>query len=227
LPARPHRNEGAFSPYLKLAAAQSFGVMMKKNGGKLLNTLLAAGMIFVFVLFLFFFSFSGTNAALFLKLFPVAVFLCGLVFLFIFLRLSRTSFKLFTAIFLLMCGFYSAILLDDGIPLAFSQGWPVFLILASLSLFAAGRMEKRRSSFTFDFPSVVLCAIGLLFSFFSFGLSWLPFEKAAVFALPVLTVSACLILIFLLKKRKELLKILPKDLSDDLTRGEEESGDGL
>ena len=61
----------------------------------------------------------------------------------------------------------------------------------------------------------------------NWAVSWLPFEKAAVFALPVLTVSACLILVFLLKKRKELLKILPKDLSDDLTRGEEESGDGL
>lgn len=204
-----------------------FEVMMKKTGGKLLNALLAAGMIFVFVLFLFFFSFSDTNAALFLKLLPVAVFLCGLIFLFIFIRFSRTSFKLFTAILLLTCGFYSAILMDNEIPLGFSQGWPVFLILASLSLFTAGRLEKRRSSFTFDFPSSALFAIGILFSFFSFGLSWIPFEKAAVFAFPVLAVNGCLVLIFLLKKRKELLKILPKEISDDLTSGEEAGGDGL
>ncbi|MGP1368623.1 MAG: hypothetical protein ACTTKX_05130 [Treponema sp.] len=200
---------------------------MKKTGGKLINTLLAAGMLFVFIIFLFSFGFAGSEAAFLLKLFPVIIFMCGLIFLFIFVRFSRTSFKLFTAVLFLTCGFYSALLIDKNIPLDFSKGWPIFLILASLSLFIAGRLEKRRSSFTFDFPSVVLLVIGIVFSLFSLRLSNLPFEKAAAFAFPVLIGAACMILIFLFVKRKEILKILPKEISDDLTSGGEEGGEEL
>ena len=36
-----------------------------------------------------------------------------------------------------------------------------------------------------------------------------------------------MILIFLLIKRKEILKILPKEISDDLTSGGEEGGEEL
>lgn len=203
-----------------------FGVRMKKSSGKLLNVLLAAGMLAVFVAFLFFIGFSD-GAAFFFRAAPVAAVLCGLIFLFIFICVSQTRFKLFMALSLISCGMYAAFMVGRLLPVPMGKGWPLFPALIGISLFIAGRTQRNRSFFACDFPSALLVAAGIVFSLFSFGLIRIPFGKVAAVAGPVIALVACAILSVIVIKRKALLGILPKDISDELKRGDDADGEDL
>ncbi len=211
---------------LKASLRDYFGVRMKKTSGKLLNVLLAAGMLTVFVAFLFFIGFSD-GSDFFFRAAPVAVVLYGLVFLIIFITLSRTRFKLFMSLSLMFCGLYAALIVDRLIPVPMGKGWPLFPALIGISLFIAGRTQQNRSFFACDFPSALLVGAGILFSFFSFGLIRIPFGKAAALAGPVLAIIACAVLSFIVIKRKALLGMLPKEVSEELSRGESADGEDL
>lgn len=47
-----------------------------------------------------------------------------------------------------------------------------------------------------------------------------PFVKLVVLTIPVLLILAILVLVVLLRKRREILKVLPPDINEDITKDE-------
>ncbi len=189
---------------------------MKKPNYKFLNSILAVGMFFIFAGVVMAFAFSGTRSDFLGWIIPAAIFLAGLVDLYLCIAFSRTPFKLFVGLIFSLYGIFSLILVFKLFPADVAQLWPVYMILASISLFSAGRTTGRRFSLAYDFPALVLFVLGIFFLLFSFDVIKISFRRLSLFIWPLFLILSGAFLILLFVRRKSLLEILPEDVSNEL-----------
>lgn len=189
---------------------------MKKNNYKLLNSILAAGMFLIFAGVLMAFAFVGTRPDFAAWIIPVAIFLAGLVDLYMYIAFKRTPFKLFFGLCLSLYGIFSLVLVFSLFSAKIAQLWPLYMLLTSVSLFVAGRTTGKRFTLNYDLPALTLFILGLFFLLFSFDVIKISFGQLALFIWPLLLILAGVFLIVLFLRRKSLLEILPKDVSNEL-----------
>ena len=126
--------------------------------------MLAFGMLLLFVGVLFLVGFAGAGQKLILSTISILLCLAGLSFLYIYVAFSRTAFKLFAGLSLLLNGFF--ILCENKclFPLGFGSLWPVMILLISVALFAASRTKSKKFNINYDFTAISLFVLGIFFS---------------------------------------------------------------
>ncbi len=169
-------------------------------------------MLFLFAGILVLIGFFGKTEGLLWNLLSVAVSLSGLVFIYIYVAFSRTSFKLFMGTMLSANGMFLLANVRRIFPLGFEKLWPVMILIVSAALFAASRTRRNRFNFAYDYTAVFLFAIGIFFLLFSLGIIKHTFSQVMVYLLPMLFIFAGVFLILLFLHRKALLKMIPPEI---------------
>lgn len=189
---------------------------MKNPGTKILNSILALGMLFIFLGVLLTLAFLGSSPDFATWSIPVVIFLAGLVDLYIYIAFSRSSFKLFLGLGLTFFGIFSLLLACKLFPSGLESLWPVYALLTGLALAIAGRTTGKRFTLNYDFPALVLLGLGIVFLLFSFDVIKIPLRSLAVFIYPGILILAGAFLVILFFHRKALLDILPEEVSKEL-----------
>lgn len=183
---------------------------------KFLNTVLAIGMFLVFAGFLIFASFAGKYAPFLFLVLPLIFFISGLIFLYIYMAFSRTPFKLFCGLELTLCGIYSIFIVDKIFLFSMEKGWPVFILITALSLFAAGISSGKRPALYYTFPALFLLFLGIVMLLFSFKVIKISLRQLMLFVGPAIIVLGGIFLILLFLHRKTILDMLPESFSDEI-----------
>lgn len=189
---------------------------MKNTSSKFLNSILALGMFLVFVGFLLVLAFAGTRPNFAAWSLPVVIFVAGLVDLYFYIAFVRQAFKLFLGITLSLYGVFTLFIAFDLFPVGISQLWPVMVLIASISLFIAGRTTGKKFALNYDFPALALFFLGGLFLLFSFDIIKMSFNRLALLLCPIVFIGAGLFLIILFFHRKSILEILPEEVTKEL-----------
>lgn len=189
---------------------------MKKTDSANLNAILAAGMVLIFIGFIFLLCVAGSVPEITSLALPGILFLAGFVNLYIFLAYKKSSFRLFLALTLTLYGIFSALISYSVIKLSLEQIWPIFVLIASVTLFVAGRFSGKKFAISFDFPAIILFVLGIIFLLFSLDVIKKSFSEMAFILLPALLIFAGIFLIILFFQRKSILEILPDELSREL-----------
>nr|MDE5898540.1 hypothetical protein [Treponemataceae bacterium] len=95
----------------------------------------------------------------------------------------------------------------------------IAMVLTGLSLFLTGRIKSRKMVLKYVFPAGMLCALGAIFLFFSFGVVTVPFSQFALLLAPLLLIASGIFLIVLFFQRKSLLELLPDEVSEEFDGG--------
>lgn len=195
---------------------------MKKPSVKILNTILAIGLLFIFVGFLFIVGFSDYAGIFVYSLFPIIICFAGVVFLYIYMGFSKTPFKLFVGLALTLNGIFWLIITRKLITLSSKDLWPVFVIITAASLFIAGRTKCKKFIFSYDLTALILLLLGSEFLLFSLGIIKFSFSQIAVISAPIILILSGIFLVVLFFKRKSILEILPEDVSKELSENNSE-----
>ncbi len=189
---------------------------MKKPESKFLNSILAVGMFFIFIGILLVLAFAGNSPDFAFWSIPVVIFFTGMVFLYSYIAFSKTPFKLFVSLCLSFYGVFSLMLVFQLFLVGVEKLWPVFVLLTSVSLFAAARSTKKIFTINYDLPALLLFVLGSIFLLFSFDVIKIPLGQLALFICPVTLILAGTFLVILFFHRKSLLEILPENMSEEL-----------
>ena len=192
---------------------------MKKPDVKILNLILALGMLLIASGFFMILSYAGTNPGLSFSFIPAVLLLLGMSNIFVYLAVKKQPFRLFAGIDLCLSGAFAFVILFFGLLPKLSELWPVFIIFVALSLFITGRTIGKRFSITYDLMGMIIFFIGCFFLLFSYDVIKISFSQMAVYTLPVLLILAGVFLIVLFRRRKAFLEILPEDISKELKSG--------
>ncbi len=187
---------------------------MKRPSVKVLNTMLAFGMLLLFVGVLFLVGFAGAGQKLILSTISILLCLAGLSFLYIYVAFSRTAFKLFAGLSLLLNGFF--ILCENKclFPLGFGSLWPVMILLISVALFAASRTKSKKFNINYDFTAISLFVLGIFFLLFSLDIIKHSLSQVMMLLLPIIFILSGIFLLVLFVQRKALLDMIPQEISD-------------
>ncbi|MEE1210950.1 MAG: hypothetical protein UHO11_00515 [Treponema sp.] len=194
---------------------------MDKKNVKSLNVGLAVGLGMIFIGFILILCFAGTVPHLSVLILPDFLFLAGFANLFYFLAIKKSSFRLFLALTLTLCGVFASLIAYKVIPLSLKQMWPVFIMITGVCLFISARFRHASFSLSYDFSALMLILIGLLFLLFSLGVVTAPFRTIALFSGPLLLILGGIFLVILFLRRKALLEILPHEISDALNKDDD------
>lgn len=189
---------------------------MKNKEMANLNAILAAGMALIFIGFIFLLFVAGSVPEITAMILPGVLFLAGFVNIYIFLAYKKSSFRLFLALTLTLYGIFSALISYSVIKVPLNQVWPVFMLIASVTLFIAGRFSGKRFAVSYDFPAMMLFVLGIIFLLFSMGIIKKSFNEIAFIILPLFLIVAGIFLVILFMQRKYILEMLPEDLSREL-----------
>lgn len=191
---------------------------MKKLSSKMLNVLLAVAMLAIFMGIFLILGFSGDFAPFALTALPVAIFFFGLVFLYVFMAFSKTSFKLFMGLLFTMTGLLGLLMADNIVCIPFKQTWPSFVVITGLALLAVGCSTGRKHSMNYVGPAVLLIVTGLLLFLFSFKVIKMPLRQFMIFAGPVLLVVGGIVLVVMVLRRKSIIELLPDEVTEKLLK---------
>lgn len=193
---------------------------MKKPNVKILNTILALGMLLIAAGFFFILCCAGTNPGLSVSLVPGVLLLAGMVDLYIYIAFKATPFRLFLGLDLCSFGVLSFILIFFNIPVEISVLWPIYVLLTAISLFVAGRTKGKKFSINYDLSALIMAAFGILFFLFSCDVIKISFSQLTLYAFPVILICGGVCLMLLFVRRKRLLELLPEEMSKELNSGE-------
>lgn len=189
---------------------------MKKISQKYLNTILAVGMFLMFLGILIFLGFFGQNEDVLWSVLSIIMSLVGVIFLYVYIGFSKTSFKLFVGLELFLNGIFLFIEAIKIFPLGLQELWPCMLVLSSISLFVASRAKGKKIHLSYDYTAILLLVLGVFFFLFSLGIIKRTFNDVMVILLPILFILSGIFLVILFLQRKSLLKMMPKNLSSEL-----------
>lgn len=195
---------------------------MKTPDTKGLNTILAFGMLLLFAGVIFLVGFAGAGRALMLAVVSVVLCLAGLVFLYIYVAFSKTPFKLFAGLSLLLNGFFLLLENRSLLPFDLKSSWPVMIILVSIALFAASRTKDKKFKLSYDFTAIALFVIGVFFLLFSLDVIKHSFSQVMMLLLPIIFILSGVFLLVLFVQRKALLEMIPTELSERFMEEENE-----
>lgn len=188
---------------------------------KYLNMILAAGFLLIFTGFILSLCMLGETPDFSSLIVPDLLFLAGFTNLYIFIAFKKSNFRFFLALTLTLYGFFSSLLVYQVVKVPFAQIWPVYILMTSFSLFIAGRRTGKKFAINYDFSSLLLFVIAIIFLLFSFDIIKLPFAQLALMVCPVILILAGVFLVLLFFQRKSLLEILPEALSEELNNDSE------
>lgn len=189
---------------------------MKKPSVKLLNTILAFGMLLIFVGVLLALAFAGKSPDFVSWGIPVVIFLSGLIILYSYIAFSRSPFKLFSGLSLSFYGIFSLLLAFDCFSFGLEKLWPFFVVLTALGLLVAARTTGKVFAINYDLPALALFLLGIIFLLFSFNVIKMPLSRLALLICPLTLIFAGAFLVILFFYRKSLLEILPEDMTKEL-----------
>ena len=202
---------------------------MKKPNIKLLNTILAFGMLLLLAGILVVLGFAGGSQTTLWCILSIVVSLTGLAFLYIFFVFSKTSFKFFVGLEFLLNGLFLFCLSRGLFPLGLKELWPCMILLTSVSLFSASRIKGHHFNLSYDFTAISLLFLGLFFLLFSLEIIKHSFKDVILYLMPVSLILSGAFLIILFVQRKTLMKIISEDndgqFDSDDDFDEETSGD--
>ncbi|MDE6244555.1 MAG: hypothetical protein K2M50_02740 [Treponemataceae bacterium] len=190
---------------------------MKSRNGKILNLILAFGLLCIFIGVLILVCLTGTSGKFSTSIFLILVCLAGLSFLYIYIGFSRIPFYFFIGLDFTACGLFWFIIKRNIIPASPEQLWPFLMIITGVCLFVTGRTKKQHIVLYYDLPAVFLVILGIIFLLFSFDIITASFSVISLVACPVILIVAGIFLVILFLKRKALLEILPDEISDGLS----------
>ncbi|MCR5400145.1 MAG: hypothetical protein K6E78_00960 [Treponema sp.] len=194
---------------------------MKRPSVKVLNTMLAFGMLLLFVGLLFLVGFAGAGQKLILSTISILVGLAGLLFLYVYLAFSKTPFKLFAGLSLLMNGFFILCANKGLFSLGMKELWPVMILLISIALFAASRTKNKKFNINYDFTAIALFVLGGFFLLFSLDVIKHSMSQVMFMLLPVIFILSGIFLLVLFVQRKALLEMIPQEISEKFVSEEE------
>ena len=196
-------------------------LMINSKNSKVLNSALAIGMALFFLGYLLILGFAGDYVSVAISILPALLFLTGLVFLYVFMVFSKTPFKLFTGLCLTLYGMFSMLLASSVFPYSIKNLWPVYLYLTAIALGFAARATGKKFSVGYDLLSIIFLVIGTIFLLFSLKVIRISF-KAFMLALgPVALLVGGVILIVLVVCRKNILNMLPENISSQFSEEEQ------
>lgn len=197
-------------------------MIMEKRNSKLLNTILAFGMLAIFIGYLLILAFAGSFVSIAISILPAVLFLAGLGFLYSFMVFTRTPFKLFVGLCLTLYGMFSMLLVSSIFPYSIKTLWPLYLVFTAVALALAGRATGRKFTFSYDLLAIIFFIIGIIFLLFSLKIIQISFKSFMLVLGPFLILSGGVILVILVLYRKQILEALPKDLSSEFSDEEEQ-----
>lgn len=195
--------------------------MMNKSDKKNLNVILAAGMSLIFFGFIFLLLIAGTVPDVTSMILPGLFFVTGLINFYAYLAFKKSAFRLFLALTLSLYGIFSALIEYSVITVPLDKIWPVYVLVASITLVIAGRCTGKRFAVSYDFSAIVLFVLGIIFLLFSFEIIKKPLNELAFIILPFILILSGIFLVILFLQRKSILEILPEDISDELNDDKE------
>ncbi len=181
---------------------------MDEKSSKLLNILIACG-IFLFAIGCLFYSLSmqrNTIDILFIVLTCFQLVIGTVIFTLAGVR-TKKAYHMFVGCILVTWGILT-ILIRHVLPFTISQWWPVYGIIAGVTLFFSGWFKYHKIKFGYGIPAVTLLLMGIWYALFSFNVIKVSFVSVAGTLGPIfmLIIAVSLILFFLLQqKHKELI----------------------
>jgi len=190
---------------------------MRKLPVSVLNILLACGLLFVFGGFLLFVFALENNHSNFFKFWPFFIMISGMLLTYFSVTVFHKSHLLFSGLMIGLSGCFSIFLTRDITSLGFAQLWPVFLILAGISLLCACIYRFRKAHVKYIVPSAVMVLLGILFLLFSLDLIKVSFVSFMVYAGPFLLFSAgiAVVVIYFVQSSHKELYIPEEDTDND------------
>jgi len=161
-------------------------VGMRKLSNSALNILLACGLLFVFGGFLLFVYALENNHEHFFRFWPSFMLISGIIITYCSVILFHKTYLLFIGIMLALSGCFAVFMARDISSLGLSQLWPVFLILAAVSLVCSCIYRFRRARPNYIVPAVVMVVMGIIFLLFSLDIIKMSFVSFMVIAGPFL-----------------------------------------
>lgn len=192
----------------------------------MLNLLLACGLLLIFtgVLTILYFAQDAEHPLPF-NAFDVVLSFIGLGFLFVYIAIKRSAFCLFVSLSLILNSLFCMIVSLKIIKLTLNELWPGIMIITGLSLFIAGKTRGFRLSLSYDFPSIMLVCLGVNYLLFSLDIIKQPLTHIVLVSAPVILILSGVFLLILFYKRKEIIKVFPKDSElESAEEGEAEKG---
>ncbi|MCR5494718.1 MAG: hypothetical protein K6F15_03695 [Treponema sp.] len=183
---------------------------------KNLNLILALGFVLIFTGFIFTLCLIGRTPDFSSLIVPDILFIAGLLNFYLYLAFKKNAFRFFISINLTLYGIFSSLLVYQVINVSFSEIWPIYIFITSLSLFIAGRKTGKFFSINYDFPAISLFIIAVVFLFFSLDIIKISFTRLALMMCPLLLILGGIFLVLLFFHRKSLLEILPEKFSEEL-----------
>ncbi len=184
-------------------------IQMKKNSTKILDFIVAAGIVFFTVFFAFVLGAADRNSGVSSVLMAVLQIAVGAVFVAVAVFLSGKAYHLFCGILLALCGCVILVDMCSPSPYTMLRLWPVFGLVSGVALLVSGRFRYGKFSPGFVIPSAAFVLCGLFFMLFSFDIIKIPFRVFFSVAGPVLAVIVCAAIaaVFFIQKKKRRLII--------------------
>ena len=160
-------------------------------------------MLFIATGFLFFVSSLAHTSSVFMRVWPSALFVLGLLFLFLVLNTKATKFNFFLAVFLTLAGIFFTLVENEIIPYTIKEWWPAFLIFVAIAVFALSFFKYKKIIARFAIPATMLLILGLVFLFFSFHFASISFRKFFILSFPFLLIGSGIFMIasFVIQKK--------------------------
>lgn len=191
-------------------------VGMRKLSNRVLNILLACGLLFVFGGFLLFVYALENNHEHFFKFWPFFIMISGVIITYCSVTVFHKTYLLFVGIMLALSGCFSIFVARDITSLSLSQLWPVFVYLAAISLVCSCIYRFRKARPNYIVPAVVMVILGTFFLCFSLDIIKMSFVSFMVIAGPFLLFFAgigVVVFYFVQSAHKEL--VVPEEDADN------------
>lgn len=190
--------------------------MNKEHKSVLLGILLSIGLCFFCLNSIFFYINSPSKELALIIFFSFIIqILLGIVIIICSLKLSRKAYQLFIGFTLCGWGILN-LLITYKLPYDDKYWWPLYLILASIFIFIAGRIKYKKIKFGYAVPSSTLFLMGIWFALFSFKIVPISFKTVVWFLGPsfICLLGILLVLIFLVQQRHDKFVIKDDDSGD-------------
>lgn len=190
---------------------------MKQLPKKVLNIILAVGLLFLSVGFLTFVYALETNHENFFKFWPLFVIFTGLFVTYFSITVFHRSYLLFGGIAFSFSGCFMEFLSQDITSLTYVQLWPVFLLIAGISLLLACIYKFRRPRPNYIVPSVIMILLGIVFLLFSLDVIKVSFVTFMVIVGPCLLFGAGVtaVILFVAQSTHKELVVQEEDADND------------
>lgn len=189
---------------------------MKTHSNLFYAVLLAIGMVLIVAGFLLSMSLVHPDSAGDTRPAVLCV-LCGALFLYLTMTLTRKSAHFFIGVFFMAAGVFSLLVAHRIIPYSMNEWWPILVVFAGVSFFVSGMYRRRKMRLSIVFPSATLVILGALFMLFSFHVAPMSFRSAVAVFGPfcLMAMGVFIVAFFLLQRRYNSLCIPEEDDETD------------